>query len=201
MDKVDNFRNSGILCDLDAVLPNLRLCRAIARLLPRIPGDTSPCLRKSGILGNTSRNTSNVSHPGLCMEIVSPSSLPSNVSARRMYYPKQYHYVQEIQKFNVADYRPRYFLPLPPSPCNMTYPLRYLIGLLLYNLFPVLHALLPWLLDLISGWSNSKKQFAKSVKYKECENNAATPSLKATKVKCVSFAHTTLLNIVASTAK
>src|SRR5437763_1931143 len=124
MDKVDNFRNSGILCDLDAVLPNLRLCRAIARLLPRIPGDTSPCLRKSGILGNTSRNTSNVSHPGLCMEIVSPSSLPSNVSARRMYYPKQYHYVQEIQKFNVADYRPRYFLPLPPSPRNMTYPLR-----------------------------------------------------------------------------
>lgn len=25
-----------------------------------------------------------------------------------MYYPKEYHYVQEIQKFNVADYRPRY---------------------------------------------------------------------------------------------
>ena len=25
-----------------------------------------------------------------------------------MYYPKEFHYVQEIQKFNVADYRPRY---------------------------------------------------------------------------------------------
>ena len=24
-----------------------------------------------------------------------------------MYFPKEYHYVQEIQKFNVADYRPR----------------------------------------------------------------------------------------------
>lgn len=32
-----------------------------------------------------------------------------------MYYPKQYHYVQEIQKFNVADYRPRYPSPLPRS--------------------------------------------------------------------------------------
>src|SRR5579862_5102613 len=201
MDKVDNLRNSGILCDLDAILPNLRLCRAIARLFPRIPGDSSPYLRKSSILGNNSRNTSNVSHTGLCMEIVSPSSLLSNISARRMYYPKQYHYVQEIQKFNVADYRPRYSLQLLPSLRYITCPLVYLIELLLYNLFLVLHALLPKLHDLISGWSNSKKQFAKSVKYKECENNAATPSLKATKVKCVLFAHTILLNIVASTAK
>lgn len=24
-----------------------------------------------------------------------------------MYYPESYHYVQEIQKFNVANYRPR----------------------------------------------------------------------------------------------
>ncbi|CAI7624889.1 unnamed protein product [Penicillium pancosmium] len=27
--------------------------------------------------------------------------------AKRMYYPQQYHHVQEIQKFNVQDYRPR----------------------------------------------------------------------------------------------
>lgn len=26
---------------------------------------------------------------------------------KRMYYPESYHYVQEIQKYNVADYRPR----------------------------------------------------------------------------------------------
>lgn len=26
---------------------------------------------------------------------------------RRMYHPKPYHYVQEIQKYNIADYRPR----------------------------------------------------------------------------------------------
>ncbi|KAJ6168739.1 Phospholipid-transporting ATPase [Penicillium chrysogenum] len=27
--------------------------------------------------------------------------------AKRMYYPQQYHHVQEIQKYNVQDYRPR----------------------------------------------------------------------------------------------
>lgn len=142
MDKVDNLRNPGVIRDLDAILPNLRLCRAITRLLPRIPWNSSPRLRKSSILGNNSRNTSNVPRPGLCMEIVSPSSLPSNISARRMYYPKQYHYVQEIQKFNVADYRPRYSLPLLPLSLH-DLPLRDLIGLLLHNLLPVLHALLP----------------------------------------------------------
>jgi phospholipid-transporting ATPase len=31
-----------------------------------------------------------------------------------MYYPKEIHYVQEIQKFNVADYRPRSAPLLPP---------------------------------------------------------------------------------------
>lgn len=28
-------------------------------------------------------------------------------SAKRMYFPRPYHHVQEIQKYNVADYRPR----------------------------------------------------------------------------------------------
>jgi len=45
------------------------------------------------------------------MEIVPSHIDKANNSARRMYYPKEYHYVQEIQKFNVADYRPRYPLP------------------------------------------------------------------------------------------
>lgn len=27
--------------------------------------------------------------------------------AKRMYYPDSYHYIQEIQKLNIADYRPR----------------------------------------------------------------------------------------------
>ena len=28
--------------------------------------------------------------------------------AKRMYYPQTYHHVQEIQKYNIQDYRPRY---------------------------------------------------------------------------------------------
>jgi phospholipid-transporting ATPase len=37
--------------------------------------------------------------------------------AKRMYWPQSYHHVQEIQKYNIQDYRPRYvcftFLPSP----------------------------------------------------------------------------------------
>jgi phospholipid-transporting ATPase len=27
-----------------------------------------------------------------------------------MYYPQTYHHIQEIQKYNIQDYRPRYNL-------------------------------------------------------------------------------------------
>ena len=92
-----------------------------------------------------------------------------------MYYPKQYHYVQEIQKFNVADYRPRYS---HPSHTQM----------------------LPSGLTFIV-WSNSRKRSVKCDKYKECVSNVATPSPKATKAKCVSFVHMILLKIVGSMVK
>lgn len=29
-----------------------------------------------------------------------------------MYYPQTYHHIQEIQKYNIQDYRPRYVLPI-----------------------------------------------------------------------------------------
>jgi phospholipid-transporting ATPase len=32
--------------------------------------------------------------------------------AKRMYWPQAYHHVQEIQKYNIQDYRPRYVHPL-----------------------------------------------------------------------------------------
>jgi hypothetical protein len=32
-------------------------------------------------------------------------------SAKRMYRPQAYHHVQEIQKYNIQDYRPRYVFP------------------------------------------------------------------------------------------
>ena len=34
--------------------------------------------------------------------------------AKRMYYPQTYHHVQEIQKYNIQDYRPRYVFIIPP---------------------------------------------------------------------------------------
>jgi phospholipid-transporting ATPase len=30
------------------------------------------------------------------------------ISAKRMYFPQTYHHIQEIQKYNIQDYRPRY---------------------------------------------------------------------------------------------
>lgn len=50
----------------------------------------------------------------LLVEIVSSyklSSIPiltNTLSAKRMYYPQSYHHIQEIQKYNIQDYRPRY---------------------------------------------------------------------------------------------
>jgi phospholipid-transporting ATPase len=34
--------------------------------------------------------------------------------AKRMYFPQAYHHVQEIQKYNIQDYRPRYVFFFPP---------------------------------------------------------------------------------------
>ena len=41
--------------------------------------------------------------------------------AKRMYYPQAYHHVQEIQKYNIQDYRPRYvYTLLSFSHCILT---------------------------------------------------------------------------------
>lgn len=37
---------------------------------------------------------------------------------KRMYYPQTYHYIQEIQKYNIQDYRPRYVCSSPFLPSN-----------------------------------------------------------------------------------
>jgi hypothetical protein len=73
-------------------------------------------------------------------------------SAKRMYNPQTYHHIQEIQKYNIQDYRPRYVFSCQKD-----------------------------LADTDStniAWSNSKKPSAKSAKYSACANNAATPSHK-----------------------
>src|ERR1700733_10963294 len=69
-----------------------------------------------------------------------------------MYNPQTYHHIQEIQKYNIQDYRPRYVISLCDSPSDTDSN-----GL---------------------AWNNSKKPSAKSAKYNACANNAAMPSHK-----------------------
>ena len=41
---------------------------------------------------------------------------------KRMYYPQTYHHIQEIQKYNIQDYRPRYAPPPPFSSFPTPFP-------------------------------------------------------------------------------
>jgi len=78
-----------------------------------------------------------------------------------MYYPQTYHHIQEIQKYNIQDYRPRYAiysfrnLELMANPCT--------------------------------EWNNSKKQFEKCVKSNACVSNAAMHSHKPMNRKRASY--------------
>ena len=82
-----------------------------------------------------------------------------------MYFPQSYHHVQEIQKYNIQDYRPRY---VP---------------------FASFHS--SSVLTTILGWSNFRKQFAKSDKSSACASNAATLSRRRTRVKHAFYKRTT----------
>jgi phospholipid-transporting ATPase len=51
--------------------------------------------------------------------------LTMSFSAKRMYYPQTYHHIQEIQKYNIQDYRPRYVISLLFGPLYLlTLPFR-----------------------------------------------------------------------------
>ena len=72
--------------------------------------------------------------------------------SKRMYYPQSYHHVQEIQKYNIQDYRPRYVLRwLHIARVNADYQ---------------------------TGWNNFKRRSGKCGKSSECESNADMPSCK-----------------------
>ena len=87
-----------------------------------------------------------------------------------MYKPQTYHHIQEIQKYNIQDYRPRYIL----------------------DLSPLAIALFFFTNDIgRPEWSNSKKPFAKFAKCNACANSAAMPSRKPTSRKRESCKPTT----------
>lgn len=88
-------------------------------------------------------------------------------SAKRMYYPQAYHHIQEIQKYNIQDYRPRYVLFSN-----------------ILSIQPPNHILI---FSLSIEWSNSKKQSEKCAKSNACVNNAAMPSHKPMNPKLGSY--------------
>jgi phospholipid-transporting ATPase len=65
--------------------------------------------------------------------------------AKRMYRPQTYHHIQEIQKYNIQDYRPRYVLSSRPT-----------------SLLPLLP---PLTLRVSVGWSNSRRLFGRCGRY------------------------------------
>lgn len=71
-----------------------------------------------------------------------------------MYYPQTYHHIQEIQKYNIQDYRPRYDTHLINVPQT--------------------------LLTVITcvEWNNFRKLYEKFVKCNVPANSVATPSHK-----------------------
>ena len=75
--------------------------------------------------------------------------------AKRMYYPQTYHHIQEIQKYNIQDYRPRYRLSQYST-----------VGSAANNSFP------------FPEWSNSKRRLERLDRCRECASSADTHSHK-----------------------
>ena len=86
--------------------------------------------------------------------LIFPEMLIYAHSAKRMYYPQSYHHIQEIQKYNIQDYRPRYIQVSIPF-LQVTF-----------------------LTTRITEWSNSRRPFARFDKFNVCANSVVMPSLR-----------------------
>ncbi|KAI9702581.1 MAG: hypothetical protein M1836_001061 [Candelina mexicana] len=85
--------------------------------------------------------------------------------AKRMYYPQTYHHIQEIQKYNIQDYRPRY----DPQLLNI-------------SLSPI------WLTEItLAEWNSSRKPYEKFAKCNVPASSVAMLSLKPMSLKRVFF--------------
>ena len=99
----------------------------------------------------------------------------SGNSAKRMYYPQTYHHIQEIQKYNIQDYRPRYVIfPLSSPVTSSSHPPPSL---------PLFSTSMNVLTIRKTEWNNSKRQSAKFVKSSACASSADTPSLRLMRVR------------------
>lgn len=102
--------------------------------------------------------------------------------AKRMYLSKPYHHIQELQKYNIQDYRPRY-VPSYFAKKASQREMHSKFTMVKYST-----------LTCLSEWSNFRKQFGKSDKCSECESSVATLSRRPTKARHVCFKHTTRRN-------
>lgn len=85
---------------------------------------------------------------------------------KRMYFPRTYHHIQEIQKYNIQDYRPRY----------------------VFHHFPMF---VSWFANACSEWSSSRRPSARSARSSVCVSSAATPSPPPTSRRRAYFRPTT----------
>ena len=162
MDKIPCYGDSWKSCDLDGIYSSIRHCRAKTSFLDRVRGYHSKTGYESCVLGNVPGHAVCGTQPWFCMEIVSLLLLyvvePTDprFSAKRMYYPQSYHHVQEIQKYNIQDYRPRYDPQFLPSS--------------------------KLLLTHESEWNNSRKLSEKYGKCRECVSKEVMRSRKPMRV-------------------
>ena len=100
----------------DGFPPSIRPHRTSHRDLDWIRRHRSASIRQLVILLYDSSAPCHMFIKRLCMEVVSQSVYPSNrrywldlshFSYRRTYIPASYHIAQELQKYNIPDYRPR----------------------------------------------------------------------------------------------
>lgn len=99
--------------------------------------------------------------------------------AKRMYWPQTYHHIQEIQKYNIQDYRPRYAGGKSEAGCTFRRA----------NVF------------CVTGWSSSKRPFGKCGKCSACVSSVAMPSRRPTRVRRACCRRTTRRNTEAGTAR
>ena len=101
--------------------------------------------------------------------------------AKRMYRPQTYHHIQEIQKYNIQDYRPRYAASLSS------------IIFLTLDIFanpsqPIV-------------WSSSRRPSARCGRCNACASSAVTPSHRQTRARPAFCRPTTRRSIVGGTAR
>lgn len=109
--------------------------------------------------------------------------------SRRMYKPQTYHHIQEIQKYNIQDYRPRYVIFIFSSYPFLLPPLRHLDPIYSQET------------KITTAWNNSKRPSARSARSSVCASSEATPSRRRTSRRHACCRRTTRHRLAAGTER